>query len=147
MKYFIAYPFTKIIDTDTGLVKQCDFCFLANLRDCLLRNHHDVFLAHFRENWGKDLMTDSECTVDDYKEMTESDAVISFPGNPISGGVHIEMGWASILKKKIYMFLEEGAHYSPLITGLGEITDVTYIYYNKKTNIEKLVNQIIERTL
>lgn len=145
MKYFIAYPFSKIIDADTGLVNYWDSCFLAHMRDILLKKNYDVFLAHFRENWGKDLMADKECTVDDYKEMTESDVVIAFPGNPVSGGVHIELGWASSLKKKIYIFLEEGAYYSPLITGLGEITDVTYFYYDTQANLEKIVDQLIER--
>jgi hypothetical protein len=66
-----------------------------------------VFLAHYREKWGKDLMCADECTMDDYREMKLSDYDIAFPGKPISGGVHIELGWASSMKKNILLMLDK----------------------------------------
>lgn len=139
MKYFIAHSFTQIINRNTGIVDDEYKNRLLELRNYLLSNNHEVFLAHFRENWGKDLMTDKECTADDYKELLESDCVLAFPGNPISGGVHIELGWASSLKKDIYMFLEKDAVYSPLITGLDTITNVTMVYFEHEDSIFDLV--------
>lgn len=143
MKFFIAYPFSKIMDDETGRVNKTDYYFLNYLRDSLLAKNYSVFLAHFRENWGKDLMTDRECTQDDYKEMTESDYILAFPGNPISGGVHVELGWASSLNKKIHLFLKKGVVYSPLVTGLGEIADVTYHYYEGYTDLRGMIEKLL----
>jgi len=127
MKFFLAYSFSALIDDKTGLVDDKNKQFLENMRNSIIKRKETVFLAHFRENWGKELMAADECTFDDFKEMNESDIVIAFPGNPISGGVHIELGWASALKKKIYIFLEKNASYSPLIEGMKTITDVRVV--------------------
>lgn len=63
-------------------------------------------------------------------------------GYPHSGGVHVECGWASANGKKMYLFLEEGRGYSPMITGLGSVTDVTYCTYQDLNN--ELVYSILD---
>ena len=92
-----------------------------------------VFLAHYREKWGKDLMCADECTMDDYREMKLSDYVIAFPGKPISGGVHIELGWASSMKKNILLMLDKEEKYSPLVhqPHLSAITIVSFSLHKK----------------
>lgn len=114
------------------------------MRNSILDKKADIFLAHFREKWGKELMTADECTFDDFKEMKESDVVLAFPGNPISGGVHIELGWASALNKKIYLFLEKNASYSPLIEGMKTITDVRIVELPENYTIETVLNAVEE---
>lgn len=128
MKIFFAYSFSQIIDNETGVVSVDHKRFLNNVRNFALEKNIEIFMAHIRENWGKDLMGDVECTVDDINEMKKCDIVLAFPGNPISGGVHVELGWASSMNKKIALFLKKDILYSPLVTGIKGITDVD-IYY------------------
>lgn len=144
MKYFLAYSFSALIDSKTGLVDEKNRQFLEDMRNSILDKKADIFLAHFREKWGKELMTADECTFDDFKEMKESDVVLAFPGNPISGGVHIELGWASALNKKIYLFLEKNASYSPLIEGMKTITDVRIVELPENYTIETVLNAVEE---
>ena len=144
MKYFLAYSFSALIDSKTGLVDEKNRQFLEDMRNSSLDKKADIFLAHFREKWGKELMTADECTFDDFKEMKESDVVLAFPGNPISGGVHIELGWASALNKKIYLFLEKNASYSPLIEGMKTITDVRIVELPENYTIETVLNAVEE---
>ncbi len=91
-------------------------------------------------------MTADECTLDDFKEMNESDVILAFPGNPISGGVHIELGWASALHKKIYIFLEKTANYSPLITGLKTVTDVELVEITEDFSVNSMID-LVEKVI
>ena len=125
MKYFLAYSFSALIDSKTGLVDEKNRQFLEDMRNSILDKKADIFLAHF-------------------KEMKESDVVLAFPGNPISGGVHIELGWASALNKKIYLFLEKNASYSPLIEGMKTITDVRIVELPENYTIETVLNAVEE---
>lgn len=129
MKIFMAFPFTQLCDARTGILQERYIEFLNNLRNDLLCLGHSVFLAHYREGWGKEVMEPKECTPADYEEMKNTDLVISFPGSPISGGVHIELGWASAMSKKILLLLNENQLYSPLVLGLHTICDTEVIEY------------------
>lgn len=144
MKFFLAYSFSALIDSKTGLVDEGNKQFLESMRNRILDKKEEVFLAHFREKWGKELMTADECTFDDFKEMNESDVVLAFPGNPISGGVHIELGWASALKKKIYIFLDKDAAYSPLIEGMKTITDVRIVELPSDYSADTILESVVE---
>lgn len=129
MHIFLAFPFSELCDKNIGTLKSQYINFLNNVRNDLIHLGHSVFLAHYREKWGKELMGPMECTPADYEEMKRADLVISFPGSPISGGVHIELGWASSLGKRILLFLKEDQPYSPLILGLETICDVQIVRY------------------
>lgn len=78
--------------------------------------------------------------------MNESDVILAFPGNPISGGVHIELGWASALHKKIYIFLEKTANYSPLITGLKTVTDVELVEITEDFSVNSMID-LVEKVI
>lgn len=145
MYIFMAFPFSNYIDKETGRVREDYVCFLSDVREKLIESGHEVFLSHFREEWGKQLMTPEECTKADLIEMYKSDLVVAFPGYPLSGGVHIEMGWASALEKKVNMFIKNGESYSPLIVGLHSVTDVQYYTYDDYMEsglAEKIVSSI-----
>ena len=145
MYVFFAFPFSDYMDLETGRVKSVYKDFLENARAALINAGHRVFMAHYREKWGKDLMSPDECTQADLIEMKKADMVIAFPGYPISGGVHIELGWASAYEKKISIFLQQEVTYSPLINGLHTITDVTYHSYQNYSDedlLEKIVNSL-----
>lgn len=142
MYIFMAFPFSDHIEKETGRVNKMYVKFLSDIREKLINNGHDVFLSHFREEWGKKLMTPDECTKADLIEMDKADLVIAFPGSPLSGGVHVEMGWASAYGKRVNMFMKKGASYSPLIVGLHTVTDVDYFFYEDYTE-EGLVERIV----
>lgn len=44
-------------------------------------------------------MTPQQCTKIDFEEISTCDLFVAFPGSPASPGTHIEIGWASALKK------------------------------------------------
>lgn len=138
MHIFVAFPFSQLINEKTGLVRNDYIEFLDKIRNRILEEGNEVFLAHYRENWGKDLMGPMECTPDDYRQMQGTDLVLAFPGSPISGGVHIELGWASALGKKIVLFLKDKAEYSPLVFGISTICEAEIHYYDE-LDYEKLL--------
>ena len=143
MHIFVAFPFSQLIEEKTGLVHNEYIDFLDKLRKTILEEGHDVFLAHYRENWGKELMGPMECTPDDFLKMKGTDLVLAFPGCPISGGVHIELGWASALGKRLVLFLKDKWEYSPLVMGISTITQAETYFYDE-LNYEKLLPIIMQ---
>jgi nucleoside 2-deoxyribosyltransferase len=98
-----------------------------------------VHNAHKRESWGENFMAPEECTKIDYDEIANCDYFVAFPGFPASPGTHIEIGWASALKKNIFLLLESGKEYAFLIRGLYNVVPVNYIYYQVENDyLEKL---------
>ena len=83
------------------------------------------------------------CTPLDFEEMRNTDCVLAFPGAPISGGMHIELGWASAMKKKISIFVKKGEQYSPLILGLHEITESKVFYFQSFDELDELMTKRI----
>lgn len=129
-RIFIGGPFTGIIDSKTGLIDNSYKEIYTLLIDILEKNDYEVGNAHKREKWGGELMTYDVCTSLDYQEVCRCDTFLAFPGSPASPGTHIEIGWASALKKRIILLLQSGQYYSPLTLGVGKITNVHYIEYD-----------------
>jgi nucleoside 2-deoxyribosyltransferase len=121
-RVFLAAPFTQLIGADTGTVDAGWRNQIGALYDALRGRGYSVFLAHDREAWGEGLMTPSQCTPLDHKEMVNADVVCAYPGAPPSYGVHVELGWASAMGKPLLLLLDAGTAYSPLLSGIGEVT-------------------------
>lgn len=133
-KIFIACPISKYIDGDK--FTNDDFkSFIEKLYQICQRYTENVFLALRREEYGKKIMTDI-CTELDYDEMETTDLVVAIPDD--SKGVAVELGWASCMKKKILLILNEKQRYTPLISGLRDITDTEIIWYNEELNEDVL---------
>ena len=141
---FFAFPFSSYVNGKISKLPNAIIKFLNDCQTILMDNGHNVFLAHYREKWGEQLMLPEECTPEDLKEMMNTDIVIAFPGNPISGGVHIELGWASALQKRIILFLEQGVDYSPLVIGLNTITNTEIVYYDDLFDNSQVKNKFFE---
>jgi nucleoside 2-deoxyribosyltransferase len=62
------------------------------------------------------------CTPADFTAMTRCDVVCALVGRPPSGGVAVELGWASALAKPVLLLVDTESGASPLITGLDAIT-------------------------
>lgn len=144
-KVFLAFPFSNIMDENKRVIEKYEM-FLKESRNEIIARGCEVFLAHYREEWGKGLMTAEQCTPLDLMEMESTALVLAFPGSPISGGVHIELGWASAKGKKIVLFLKNGEEYSPLIHGMNQVTDTEIIYYDDITdkNVKKIMIERVE---
>ena len=126
MKIFLAFPFTSKLQQD-GLFSKDYKNKLIQLSSNLRKMGHTVIIAHEQEEWGKNILPPDICTKSDFKEISSSDLLIAYPGSPPSGGVHIEIGWASAFKKMIIIIKRDGDSYSPLINGMNEITITSYI--------------------
>lgn len=141
MKIFFAIPYSQLCDEKYEVKKEYRI-FLEKLIDETKKMGCDYFLAHERENWGKEYSSDEESTQIDFNTIKESDLVCVIPGVPNSGGVHVEIGWASANKRKMRIFLKKNYPYSPMVTGIHKLTDAKYYYYDNDFG-EELMNLII----
>jgi len=124
-KIFIACAFSKYLDGTC--FKDDEFAsFLHRLYQLCKTYVPEVFLAAEREKYGKNLLEDA-CTELDFEEMKTSDIVIAIPDD--SKGVAIELGWASWMQKELILILNLNQRYTPLISGLRDITETTILSY------------------
>ena len=104
----------------------------------------DVFLT-IREDSDGDNRTPGTCLKIYFDEMETSDVILAFPEDSME--VAIELGWSAILKKRIILVLDRERSYSPLITGIGDITKTDCLFYAKEevTIILSELKQLFER--
>lgn len=149
MKVFISCPFTGICKEDVYEVKEEYREFFNKLISKIEDRGMEYYLAIKRENWGVDHKGPEECTISDFEGVKTSDFLIVIPGNKfskgISGGVHIELGWASALSKKLHILIEDDFEYSPVVMGLSELTSTCYHKCNDFLNDKMLLE--IEKIL
>lgn len=142
MKVFFAIPYSQLCNEKYEVKKEYRI-FLENLINETKKLRCDYFLAHERENWGKEYSSAEESTQIDFNTIKNSDLVCVIPGVPNSGGVHVEIGWASANKRKMRIFLKKDYSYSPMVTGIHKLTDAKYYYYDEDFG-EDLLNSIID---
>ncbi len=138
MLVFLATPYSQLCDEEYKVKKEYKE-FFEKLTKEIKKLGVDYFLAVERENYGKEYTSDKESTKIDFETIKKCDLMCVIPGVPASGGVHVELGWASANNKDIEIFLNENNNYSPMVTGLSEISNVKYNYYNKEYS-----NEVIE---
>lgn len=149
-KIFIACPISKYL-TEDGMNLNFE-TFIQEVYEVCKTYTSNVFMALYREDYGKARMEDHICTPLDFEEMQESDLVIAFPED--SMGVAVELGWASALKKKVVLILNEKDKSSPLIRALNTVTDVEKIhtslqngYYSEKEYIIGRIKEYLQKNL
>ncbi|MDX7992159.1 nucleoside 2-deoxyribosyltransferase [Xenorhabdus littoralis] len=135
-KMFLAGPFKSLVDPDTHIMAHKNIKKLQSIIEYFEERGWSVHCAHKREKWGREFMTPAQCTLIDYEEISQCDYFVAFPGIPASPGTHIEMGWASAMKKPVVLLLEENEEYAFLVQGLGEITSVKTLRYNKESGVD-----------
>lgn len=138
MLVFLVTPYSQLCDEEYKVKKEYKE-FFEKLTKEIKKLGVDYFLAVERENYGKEYTSDKESTKIDFETIKKCDLMCVIPGVPASGGVHVELGWASANNKDIEIFLNENNNYSPMVTGLSEISNVQYNYYNKEYS-----NEVIE---
>lgn len=142
MKVFFAIPYSQLCDEKYEVKKEYRI-FLEKLINETKKIGCDYFLAHERENWGKEYSSAEESIQIDFNTIKNSDLVCVIPGVPNSGGVHVEIGWASANKRKMRIFLKKDYPYSPMVTGVHKLTDAKYYYYDEDFG-EDLLNSMID---
>ena len=141
MNLFLASPFSQFCEGEEDIIIKNRW-FFEKITEELKKQNIEYFCSQEREEWGSKYVSPKESIKADITGIKKCNLFIAIPGNPISGGVHVEIGWASGLDKKIILFLEENVEYSPMILGLPEICNCKFIYY-KKLISEKTVDLII----
>ena len=142
MKVFLAMPYSILCDKNYEVKKEYKD-FFVKLTNELKKINCEYFLAHERENWGKKYSNAKESTLIDYETIKNVDLVCMIPGIPYSGGVHVELGWASANKKDLKIFLKRNSYYSPMVTGISCLTNTDYIYYDNDYS-DELIALIIK---
>jgi nucleoside 2-deoxyribosyltransferase len=138
-KIFLAAPFHNYMNYELGIMCQDKLDEIKALLQYLRSKDYEVVNAHEREDWGKNWYPPDISTPLDFYSIESSDIVIAILGNPPSGGVQIELGWASALKKRIIICIDEEYTYSSLVLGLWKITSVEFIKYEK---FEQIMNKL-----
>ncbi|MFF0452882.1 nucleoside 2-deoxyribosyltransferase [Nocardia africana] len=119
---FVAGPFFKLVDPETGAMRAEDRerfeTLIGYFEDSGCRVHN----AHRREHWGEAFLEPDDFTRLDHNEIAAADLLVAVPGPPASLGTHIELGWASALRKPILLLLERGEDYALMVYGLRHIT-------------------------
>lgn len=126
---FVGGPFFGLVNPATGEMDDTEKRKIQLLLEYFDAAGCTVYNAHRREAWGKAFLTAPECVLRDYNEIAESDLFIAFPGDPASPGTHIEIGWASALRKPTVLLLAEGGHYTFLVTGLHTVANLEIVTY------------------
>jgi nucleoside 2-deoxyribosyltransferase len=134
-RVFLAGPFKQLMDPETRLLGLLMKQRLEAIIHLLERKRFAVHCAHRREGWGADMMTPEDCTRIDYQEISAADILLAFPGSPASPGTHIEIGWASAMKKKIVLLLEHDKEYAFLVRGLHRVADVTEVVFTTDSDL------------
>lgn len=140
-KIFIACPISKYIEGNEFTNNE----FKQNIEktyEICQKYTSNIFLALRREEYGKKLMKDT-CTELDFEEMKNSDIIVAIPED--SKGTAVELGWASCMKKKVILLLDQNQRYTPLISSLKDVTDTDIIWY--ENNIDKDILYNIEKRI
>ena len=145
-KIFLAAPFHNYMNYQNGVIGEDKLNQIKTILKYLRDKGYEVLNAHERESWGKDWYPSEVCTPLDFQGIQSSDILIAILGNPPSGGVHVELGWASAFRKRIIVCLNEGYPYSNLVLGLWKITSVEFIEYRDFEEIMNKLDILLERT-
>jgi nucleoside 2-deoxyribosyltransferase len=126
-KVYIAAPFTsksifkapqvygKIIDTAYRN-------FLENIEATVKSCGFETFMPHKDlHKWGDVYIDPKEIGKKSLEVLTSSDIIVAYPERSV--GVNIELGWASLMKKKIIVLVNEREEVSLMHAGLNGITN------------------------
>ncbi len=144
---FVGGPLTQLLVPETGLMTEADRAKFSRLISYFEERGAKVYNAHRREQWGAALLTPTAATRLDYEEIRESDLFIAFPGIPGSPGTHVEIGWASGMRKPTILMLEKGHPHAFLVTGLEDHANVELIWFTEPAEIFEQLDEAVARVL
>ena len=99
----------------------------------------ETCLPHRDEGqWGQVYILPEDVAEICFKHIQASDIIIVFPGK--SRGVHIEVGYAAALGRKIIVFLSKNEKESTLLRGLFRVTDFLCVRYKSRGEVIRLLD-------
>lgn len=144
-KIYIAAPFrafaTEEGDRFYGIMDDNDYqTFLEGVDLKLKEWGYKTCLPHRDEGkWGELYILPEDIAEICFKHIESSSLVIVFPGK--SRGVHVEVGYAAALRKKMIVFLRQGETESTLLRGLSRITECICLRYSSEKDVFELLEK------
>lgn len=126
----IGGPLTSLVDAE-GRMDAAHRRRYETLIEFFSSRGWGVLSAHREEGWGSAIVSPEECTSRDYEWMLQCDLFVAFPGAPASPGTHVEIGWASAMKRPMILLLEEGHTHAFLVTGIGTVATARFLPYRE----------------
>jgi hypothetical protein len=133
VRAYISAPFTEkstaIKTREYGEIRDESYKNLLEIIDSVVRGCGlETCLANRDvQAWGKEDLALEEVDRKRVEEISKSDVLIAYPEN--SRGVNLEIGWASMMKKKIIIMLNEKEAVSLGYRALNGITQTRIIQF------------------
>lgn len=143
-KVYISAPFRYFASDEEdrfyGVFQDREYKeFLEKVDHKLKSLGYETCLPHRDEGeWGDEYILPEDVAEICFKHIESSSLVIVFPGK--SRGVHMEVGYAAALRKRIVVFLPEGEGESTLLRGLRKVTDFKCFRYKCQDDVLKLLD-------
>lgn len=117
--------------------------FLEKVEQLIKELGFKVCLPHRDEGlWGNIYIPPEEITEICFNLIRSSEILVVFPGK--SRGVHIEIGYAAALGKKMLVFLHEGEKESTLLRGISRITEMKMFRYKSTDEIMDILKSELQ---
>ena len=140
---YISAPFrihsSEVKGREYGVLNSENFKqFLENVERLINELGLKVCLPHRDEGqWGNIYIPPEEITEICFNLIRSNDILVVFPGK--SRGVHIEIGYAAALGKKLLVFLSKDEKESTLLKGISRITQMKVFRYKSMSEIMKVL--------
>lgn len=128
MRIYFAAPFTNIAvpnkKSDYGWVPNDYVKWLSGVIKKLESYGHEVHCPQRDDHkWGKEFPKLEELCPRQYEQITErTDLLVAYPGEPQSGGVMIEIGYAVAKKVPVLIIKRKGEKLTVIAQGLNSIS-------------------------
>lgn len=90
-----------------------------------------------REDYGRNKMWGDVCTPLDFNDVRNCKYIIAFPED--SGGVAVELGWASAWQKELLVFVDEKYRTSELIKFIDLVTPAKVVKINTSNGYQNVM--------
>lgn len=146
-RVFVAGPFWGLVDPRTGRMPIGERNRIERLIEHFESKGCEVSNAHKREAWGEEFLDPDIYTKVDFDEISKADVLVALPGNPVSPGTHVEIGWASALGKPIVLLVDPEKECAGLLRGLRTITNVEFVLVPEAAVDLGELDEAVERML
>jgi hypothetical protein len=150
MKVYIAAPFSSMTEkTNDGrlygeLKNRTYIKFLEHIERVAKDCGHETYLPHRDLNkWGRVYIEPDETVKGCYVAVSSCDIFIAYPGK--SRGVHVEMGWASSMKKRIILLMSPDDESTLITLGLNAVSTTESITFRDAEELETKLREVLNR--